>query len=310
MDDGRAPKTGNAIPSLDELDALLARPADWPELEPELLRHLLFYQCLSYGIDPDDDDVPRVTALARLGVERLHPAVRREVVLEVARAIERLHREHEIRDGAGYTNGLLPFLVEDHDPSVVAAAACEMAILLPLEDGDPMSGPKYVESFIGEIPRDDARAGIVAGLLSLGDKRVDPLVARAWRRLGDEGRQSLALLIQAVHGLHVGTVKFLLDWLEDEAASPETPSFGMVAATMARAGLHAADHGVVDVVRAFPVTVAPEGKPFRVVRTFSRDELQPILRRRLERLAEKGKASDLITGVLRCWGLLAGEPRG
>ena len=310
MDDGRAPKIGNATPSLDDLDALLDRPADWPELEPDLLRHLLFYQCLSYGVDPDDDEVPRVTALARLAVERLHPAVRRQVVLEVARAVERLHREHEIRDGAGYTNGLLPFLVEEHDPSVVAAAACEMAILLPLEDGDPMSGPKYVESFIDEIARDDARAGIIAGLLSLGDKRVEPLVARGWRRLGDEGRQSLALLIQGVHGLHVGTVKFLLDWLEDEASNPETPSFGMVAATMARAGLHAADHGVVDVVRSFPVNVAPEGKPFRVVRTFSRDELQPILRRRLERLAGAGKPSELIASVLRCWGLLVEETRG
>ncbi len=310
MDDGRAPKTGDGTPSLDQLDALLARPADWPELEPDLLRHLLFYQCLSYGIDPDDDEVPRVTALMRLAVERLPPEIRRQVVLQVARAVERLHREHEIHDGAGYTNGLLPFLVEERDPSVVEAAACEMAILLPLEDGDPMSGPRYVESFIAEIESDDARAGIIAGLLSLGDKRVDPLVSRAWRRIGDEGRQSLALLIQAVHGLHAGTVKFLLDWLEDEAANPGTPSFGMVAATMARAGLHAAEHGVVDVVRAFPVIAAPEGKPFRVVRTWSRDELKPILRRRLDRLAAIDKPSELIASVLECWGLGPGEPRG
>lgn len=310
MDDGRAPKIGEGTPSLDELDALLARPADWPALGPDLLRHLLFYECLSYGVDPDDDEVPRVTALAKLAVERLDPAVRREVALQVARAVERLHREHEIRDGAGYTNGLLPFLVEDPDPSVAAAAACEMAILLPLEEGDPMSGPKYVASFLDEIDRDESRAGIVAGLLSLGDKRVDALLARAWRRLGDEGRQSLALLIQGVHGLPVGTVKFLLDWLEDEAANPETPSFGIVAATMARAGLHAAEHGVADVVRAFPVIAAPEGKPFRVVRTWSRDELQPILRRRLQRLASADKPSELVGSVLRCWGIATPETRG
>jgi hypothetical protein len=310
LDDGRAPKIGAGTPSLDELDALLAKPDDWPALGPDLLRHLVFYECLSYGVDPEDDEVPRVTALARLAVGRLNPAVRREVVLQVARAVERLHREHEIRDGAGYTNGLLPFVVEDPDPSVVAAAACEMAILLPLEQGDPMSGPKYVASFIAELDRDDARAGIVAGLLSLGDKRVDALVARAWRHLGDEGRQSLALLIQAVPGLHVGTVKFLLDWLEDEALNPATASFGIVAGTMARAGLQAADHGVADVVRAFPVIAAPEGKPFRVMRTWSREELQPILRRRLDRLASADRPSELIASVLRSWGLGTGEPRG
>jgi hypothetical protein len=310
LDDGKAPRTGDSTPSLDQLDALLAQPAAWSELEPELLRHLLFYKCLSYGINPDDEDVPRVTALARIAVDRLHPAVRRQVVLQVARAVERLHREHEVDEGAGYTNGLLPFLVEDHDPSVVAAAACEMAILLPLEDADPMSGPKYVASFMAEIDRDDARAGIVAGLLSLGDKRVDPLVAGAWRRLGDEGRQSLALLIQGVHGLHVGTVKFLLAWLEHEAADPGTPSFGVVAATMARAGLHAAEHGIVEVVRAFPVIAAPEGEPFRVVRKWSRQEFLPVVQRRLAPLASGDHPPELIVSVLDCWGLLSKERRG
>lgn len=307
MDDGRTRETGDAAPPLDQLDALLATPAAWPELEPSVLRHLLFYKCLSYGVDPDDDDVPSVTSLARIGVARLEPAVRRQVVLEVARSIERLHREHDIDEGAGYTNGLLPFLIEDPDPSVVAAAACEMAILLPLEDDDPMSGPKYVQSLLGELERDDSRAGIVGGLLSLGDRRVDPLVARAWHGLGDEGRQSLALLIQAVHGLHVGTVKFLVDWLEGEAANPHTPSFGMVAATMARSGLHAAEYGIVDVVRAFPVTSAPEGKPYRIARQWTREEFLPVLRPRFDRLARIARGSELVDGVLRCWGLRPGE---
>jgi hypothetical protein len=303
VDDARNPGHGGATPSLDELDALLDQPSAWPALEPELLRHLLFYKCLSYGIDPDDDEVPRVMRLARVAIDRLHPAVRRQVALQVARAVERLHREHNICDGAGYTNGLLPFLVEDPDPSVVSAAACEMAILMPLEDGDPMSGPQYVESLIDEIDRDDAKAGLVAGLLSLGDTRVEPLVAGTWRRLGGEGRQTLALLVQGVHGLQAGTVRFLLDWLEDEAADPQTPSFGTVAATMARAGAHAADHGIVEVVRAFPVTAAPEGQPFRVVRKWTLAEFLPVVRGRLRRLASGDNPPELVLSVLRYWGL-------
>jgi hypothetical protein len=307
VDDGKGPASGGVPPSLEQLDALLDNPSAWPDLEPDILGHLLFYNCLSYGINPDDDDVPRVMGLASVAIERLHPAARRQVVLQVARAVERLHREHEISEGAGYTNGLLPFLVEDPDPSVVAAAACEMAILLPLEDGDPMTGPTYVESFISEIGRDDAKAGIVAGLLSLGDRRVDPLLAGAWRRLGDEGRQTLALLIQDVHGLHVGTVRFLLDWLEDEAGEPLKASFGMVAATMARAGTHAAEHGIVEIVRAFPVTAAPEGKPFRVVREWSLRDFLPVVRDRLRRLAAGDHPPELLLSVLRFWGLTTKE---
>jgi hypothetical protein len=301
------PGSGGVPPSLDQLDALLADPPAWPDLEPDLLRHLLFYTCLSYGIDPDDDDVPRVMRLTRVAIDRLHPAVRRQVVLQVARAVERLHREHDISDGAGYTNGLLPFLVEDPDPSVVSAAACEMAILLPLEDDNPMTGPTYVESFIAEIDRDDAKAGIVAGLLSLGDRRVEPLLSGAWRRLGDEGRQTLALLIQSVHGLHVGTVRFLFDWLEDELADPAKASFGMVAATAARAGTHAAEHGIVEIVRAFPVTSAPEGEPYRVVREWSLGEFLPVVKGKLQRLASGDQPPELLLSVLRYWGLTTKE---
>ncbi len=310
MDDGKDRKTGTGDPSLDDLDALLADRAAWPGLEPGLLRHLLFYQCLSYGINPDDDDVSRVRALASVAVERLHPAIRRDVVVQIARAVERLHREHDVREGAGYTNGLLPFLVEDPDPSVVAAAACETAILLPLDGDDPMTGPRYVESLIAELDRDDARAGIIAGLLSLGDTRVEPLLQGAWRCLGEDGRQTLALLIQGFHGLHVGTVRFLLEWLEDEAADPGTPSFGVAAATMARAGTHAAEHGIMEVVRVFPVIDAPEGQPFKVVRQWSLEEFLPFVSDRLLRLASVDEPPELVLSVLRFWGLQTGEGHG
>lgn len=303
MNDGSGRNPEDSAPSLDELDALLADRSAWAGLDPDRLRHLLFYQCLSYGIDPADDVIPRVMELARVAVERLHPAVRRQVVVQVARAVERIHREHSIRDGAGCTNGLVPFLVEDPDPSVVSTATCEMAILLPLEDDDPLTGPKYVASLIDEVGRDDSRAGVIAGLLLLGDERVEPLVAGAWRKLGDEGRQTLALLIQGFRGLHTMTVRFLLDWLEGEAAHPDSPSFGVVAATMARAGGHAAEHGVVEVVRAFPVTDSPEGEPFRVVREWPAAEFLPTISDRLARLAAGGRPPELVRSVLRHWGM-------
>lgn len=309
MDDGNDRDPGGVNPSLDELDALLATPSAWPGLDPEVLRHLLFYQCLSYGINPDDDAVPRLLGLARVAVGRLSPTVRRQVVVHLARAVERMHREHDIRDGAGCTNGLLPFLLEDPDPSVVSTAACEMAILLPLEGDDPLSGPNYVASLLDQLALDDARAGIIAGLLLLGDARIEPLVEGAWRRLGEEGRQTLALLIQGFRGLHVVTVRFLLDWLEGEAANPEAPAFGVVAATMARAGGHAAEHGIVEVVRAFPVIDAPEGKPFTVVRRWSLKEFLPRVSDRLVRLASTERPPELVLSVLRYWGLEAEAER-
>lgn len=301
MDDPARPPSPPSGPA-EELEALLAEPGRWPGLDPEKLAHLLFYQCLSYGLQPDEEKIPALMALHRAGVERLHPASRRQLVVRLARAIERVHREHELREGAGCTNGLLPFLLDDPDPSVVSSAASEMALLLPLENGDPLTGPRYVRTLIDEVAGEDARAGIVAGLLQLGDERVGPLVAGAWRLLGDEGRQTLALLVQAFKGVHALLVEFLVSWLEDEAAAPQAAAFGMVAATLARAGRHASEHGVTEVRRKFPVSEAPAGEPYEEVRELQVEALAPALGERLGRLARAERPPRLMPHVLSYWG--------
>lgn len=290
------------MPSIDELDALLDDPARWGDLDPEKLRHLLFYQCLAYGLQPAEDKIAGLMDLHRLAVARIHPAARRQVVVHVARAVERVHREHDLREGAGCTNALLPFLLEDPDPSVVSSAATEMALLLPLENGDPLTGPRYVRALLDQVSGEDARAGIIAGLLQLGDPRVAPLVVGAWQQMGDEGRQTLALLIQAFRGVHTLTVEFLVSWLEDEARRPKAAAFGTVAATLARAGGHAGEHGVAEVRRTFPVTDAPEDQPFEVVRELALDAFAPSIEDRLSEAARGEEPPQLMPHVLSYWG--------
>ena len=108
---------------LDELDALMDMPERWPAIPIETLHQLVYYQCLSYGMDPDDDVVPGLTALCRVAVARMHPGARQQIVTHLARAVERVHRERDVREGAGCTNALLPFLVVEPDPTVVTTAA-------------------------------------------------------------------------------------------------------------------------------------------------------------------------------------------
>ena len=301
MDDPSPPPSPRE--SIQELDALLDDPERWNEVDPEKLRHLLFYQCLSYGLQPDEERIPTLMSLHRVAVERLHAAVRRQVVIHLARAIERVHREHHLREGAGCTNGLLPFLLEDPDPSVVSSAATEMALLLPLESGDPLTGPRYVRSLLAQVSGDEAKAGIVGGLLQLGDLRVAPLVADAWKGLGHEGRETLALLIQGFRGVHTLTVDFLAAWLEDEVSQAGAAAFGVVAATLARAGRHASEHGASEVRRAFPLTEAPESQPFEVVREIGAEELARSLQERLLRVAQLEQPPQLMPHVLSYWGL-------
>jgi hypothetical protein len=288
---------------LDELDALMGAPERWREIPVETLHQLVYYQCLSYGIDPDDDAVPGLTALCRVAVERMHPGARLQVVQHLARAIERVHREQDVREGAGCTNALLPFLVSEPDPSVVATAAFEMATLLPLEDDDPLTGPRYVRSLLEEVREEDPRAGLIGGLLQVGDRRVAPLVEGAWRELGFEGRQTLALLILGFRALHGLTVDFLVSWLEDEARDPSAPGFGIVAATLARAGHHASEHGVVEAARIFPATAAKPGEAYATSLAVRRETMAARIRKRLHAAARREQPPELMRQVLEEWGL-------
>lgn len=304
MGDGGRPQLRNpSTPPIGDLGALLADPSRWSALDLGLLGQLYYHQCLSCALSQDEAAARRLTALAQVAAERLHPAVRRDLAIQVARAIEHLHRERQVREGGGCTGGLRPFLLEDPDPSVVAAAAAEMAVLQPLEEGDPLTGPRFVASLIGQLATDDARAGLLAGLLQLGDDRVEPLLSRGWALLGEDGRLTLALLIQGFRGLTPMTARFLLSWLEEEVRDPLSPSFGVVAATMARAGRHAADHGVVEVRRAFPVVDAIGGQPAAVVRQLTRAECVPVVAERLVRVAALECPPRLMLSVLSHWGL-------
>jgi hypothetical protein len=289
--------------TIELLEALLADPGRWPYVDPDLLRHLVFYQCLSYGIQSHDSLVSRLMGIYRVGVDRLTPGVRLQIAVQVARAVERLHRQHGMREGAGCTNGLLPFLIEDPDPSVVATAALEIAILLPLEDQDPLSGPRYVRTLFDQVALDDARAGLVAGLLQLGDERVWPFVDGTWAALQGTGPQTLALLIQGFKGLSALTAGFLVSWLEYAASDPSSALFGIVSATMARAGGHAADHGVAEVRRVLPVIDAPETEPFSVARTWPLDDFVPRIADRLVRVASAERPPQLMPHVLAYWGM-------
>ncbi len=303
-DDVRLPSPNPADPSVDDLEALLADPPRWARLESALLGQLYRYQCLSVAAGARGAASARLMALARVAAEQLVPAHRLQIVVGVGRAIEQLHRRRQVHEGAGCTPGLLPFLLTDPDPSVVATAAMEMAVLRPLERDNALTGPAFVASLADQTSGDEARAGLIAGLLQLGDDRVEPLLAGAWGRLGGEGRQTLALLIQGFRGLTTMTARFLLAWLEAEVHDPLAASFGIVAATMARAGGHAAEHGIVEVRRVFPLVTAPEGQAVATVRHWTLPEWLPTVSARLVRTARLEQPPQLMPQVLSHWGLV------
>jgi len=120
-------------------------------------------------------------------------------------------RSHQ---GHGF-EALLPFIVVDPDPQVVANAALKTAVLFPARHTDHLEGPRFVAHLARgrEHPR---RCGaILGGLMLLGDERLTPLIHDTWDGLPPEFRIEAASrrspFVFRAHAL------LLIDLLEQEA---------------------------------------------------------------------------------------------
>jgi hypothetical protein len=157
---------------------------------------------------------------------------------------------------------LLCFITADTDGQITSGAALDLAMVMPAEKGDPLTGPKFVafhgcggvRAKLGK-PVSDDEGDVAAGLLLLGDMRLLPLLEEIWDRLSPEGRRRMVCrrsnLVSAV------VVEFLLRRLE---ADKEEEYFGELGAALHNLPALAAKqpiNAVLDIRRNFGL---PAGK--------------------------------------------------
>jgi hypothetical protein len=157
---------------------------------------------------------------------------------------------------------LLCFISADTDGQITSGAALDLAMVMPADKGDPLTGPKFVafhgcggvRAKLGK-PASDDEGDVAAGLLLLGDMRLLPLLEEIWERLSPEGRRRMVCrrsnLVSAV------VVDFLLRRLE---ADKEEEYFGELGAALHNLPAFAAKqpiNAVLDIRRNFGL---PPGK--------------------------------------------------
>jgi hypothetical protein len=157
---------------------------------------------------------------------------------------------------------LLCFISADTDGQITSGAALDLAMVMPADKGDPLTGPKFVafhgcggvRAKLGK-PVSDDEGDVAAGLLLLGDMRLLPLLEEIWERLSPEGRRRMVCrrsnLVSAV------VVEFLLRRLE---ADKEEEYFGELGAALHNLPAFAAKqpiNAVLDIRRNFGL---PPGK--------------------------------------------------
>jgi hypothetical protein len=157
---------------------------------------------------------------------------------------------------------LLCFISADTDGQITSGAALDLAMVMPADKGDPLTGPKFaafhgcggVRAKLGK-PGSDDEGDVAAGLLLLGDMRLLPLLEEIWERLTPEGRRRMVRrrsnLVSAL------MIEFLLRRLE---ADKEEEYFGELGAALHNLPALAAKqpiNAVLDIRRNFGL---PPGK--------------------------------------------------
>jgi hypothetical protein len=214
--------------------SLWEQPDRWAQLDNDQLQRLTMFACVHYGRTCDPRDLAHLMALYPLVAERLPLEIRQDLLVGVNELVEQ---------GSTTVNAFLPFIHMDPELGVISSAALDFAVLMPLRDGDPLTGPKYLLRDVVGLPNDEhIRVGTLIGLLLLGDRRVTRLLDRCWLDLSPAGRNQLS---HAYSGwTYASTVEFLLNWLDDTLLRGDESEFGFVAAAIAkRAGATAAPDG-------------------------------------------------------------------
>lgn len=200
--------------------------------------------------------------------------------------------------GEGTALSLIPFIWSDPEPQVAHTAAMESALLVTPKGDNPLTGAETLLSFASFTSLENVRAGILGGLVLLGDRRVNRLLRDSWRMLGPAGRSTL---MNAWSGYALAAhVEFLIDWLED---APEY-DFGGIVSALAAIPARANHQLVLDIERSFPVNGAGGTEPALTVReVWSIEQYGAVIAPRLIDLYRRESTPRVLHYAMEAWGI-------
>lgn len=171
-----------------------------------------------------------------------------------------------------------------------------------------MTGPRTLREMAGN-PRisDETRAGILAGLLVLGDRRTLPYLRGCWRLLPPLPPDRAAALTDprmrltnATTGVvHASHIEFFLDWLEDADES----EFGAIAGALVRLARASSYPKVVDIQRRFPATPDDENPVITTLAEWTFNEYGQLIAPRLLDLGRRENEPKVLPVLLEAWGI-------
>lgn len=278
--------------SLGELLHLFGDPDAYRGFDPEALAELTFLAICFYGADSQTFQKEHLVTL----------------YAELASKVDRDERSrmydatvNEVSRGDVSADAFFPFLCLETDTALVSSAVIDFTMFTPVEGGDPLSSPKIMLRMMPSVANP---AGILAGLILLGDRRLAGLIRVARIHLDHDG---LGELSRSRSGyLYSTQIDFYLEWMEEIIGDVAMESeLGFLAAAIANMPGSCFDDCVREVERSFGTPRSPES--MKVFRQWTLAEYAEVIIPRLQAIAEQEAEPKIMHLVFEPWLTLTQE---
>ena len=282
--------------NVEEALRLFASEAEWAGLNPEETEFVLEETLKCYGATFDQHMIKAIFQFYRRYLGMADVARRQRLLTRMTDFISAGHQNRYV--------ALLCFLSADTDGQITSGAALDLAMVMPQDQGDPLTGPKYValhgcgglRAKLGKPGQDD-EGDVAAGLLLLGDMRLLSLLEEIWERLTPEGRRRMVRrnsnLVTAL------LIEFLLRRLEADKDEAYHGELGAALHNLPEIASRLPMAAVMDVRRNFGL---PAGKePMELLDHETLAEAFAGFRPRLEALIARESEPKVLPVVLSVW---------
>jgi len=281
---------------------MFASEAEWAGLNLAETEFVLEETLKCYGATFDGEMIRELFKFYRRYLGLASVSRRQQLLTRITTFISEGHQNRHI--------ALLCFISADTDGQITSGAALDLAMVMPPDKGDTLTGPKFVALHgCGGVrakldqPGSDDEGDVAAGLLLLGDKRLLPLLEEIWERLTPGAR--LRMIRRRSNLVSAMVVEFLLRRLEADKDEEYHGELGAALHNLPDIAARMPAAYVMDIHRNFGL---PPGKePMELVGRETLAEAFARIRPRLQALIDRESEPKVLPNVLTAWAAAAGE---
>ena len=286
-----------------QLLQLAANPAVWPSLNNDTIANMVIEIITECGACPNAKNFSTSDAVYAEFVRRFtNIADRLGLCLEFVRCLSAKPK------GVRLITAIHVPMKSDPAHEVVCAATCSLIQLMPVNNGDPLTGSKSVINLVlGSTASFKNPGAALATLLALEDQQVTKLVDHAWWQISDQDRIGMARTCKMF--AHDGVLEFLLSRLEQ---GPIDAVFNEVADVICNTPLTSRWPYIAFTPVTFPDPVNWMGKA-TVRQQWGFAQYLQKMQARLTMIAQRGPVPQaLVQKIVATWGrrgLQVAQPR-